>query len=64
MTYASPLWASLTFVNFTSKEETMQIVITPKLVARLTLINALMCPKTQTFGKTQKVDIYHILSFT
>ena len=33
-------------VSFTPKDETLQNAKKPKKIARLTLINALMCPKT------------------
>ena len=35
-----------TLVSFTQKDETMQIAKNPKKIARFTLIDALMCPKT------------------
>ena len=43
-----------TLPSFTPKDETMQIAKNPKEIASLILFDALMCPKTKTFGKIKK----------
>ena len=40
------LFAGGTLVSFTQKDETIQNAKTPKKIAKLTLIDALMYPKT------------------
>ena len=47
-----------TLVSFTQKGETVENAKNLKKIARLTLIGALMCPKTSTFGKALKVEIH------
>ena len=46
-----------TLVSFTLKDETMQNPKNPKEIVSLTLIFALMCPKTQNLGKIKKLKI-------
>ena len=42
----SRVFPSVTLVSFTQKYETMQNAENPKKIVRLTLLDALMCPKT------------------